>query len=100
MDYKNKEKPQNQSNISSKNYAVINPPQILEKDIDKFPYCYSIACTGEHQSILPFPRNQADIVNPFILSYEFIKGHYYGWIEMDYASIKLAKKFIDTNFVE
>ena len=35
MDYKNKEKPQNQSNISSKNYAVINPPQILEKDIDK-----------------------------------------------------------------
>ena len=86
--------------FSTYNISIANAEQSFEKDIDKFPFCYSIACTGEHQSILPFPKNQADIVNPFILSYEFIKGHYYGWIEMDYASIKLAKKFIDTNFVE
>ena len=72
----------------------------MEKDKDKYPFCYSIACTGEHQTIIPFPKNQADIVNPFILDYEFIKGYYYGWIEMDYASLKLAKKFIETNFVE
>ena len=72
----------------------------MEKDKDKYPFCYSIACTGEHQTIIPFPKNQADIVNPFILDYEFIKGYYYGWIEMDYASLKLAKKFIETNFFE
>jgi hypothetical protein len=35
MDYKNKEKSQNQPIISSKNYFNINPPQISEKDIDK-----------------------------------------------------------------
>ena len=72
----------------------------MEQDKDKYPFCYSIACTGEHQTIIPFPKNQADIVNPFILDYEFIKGYYYGWIEMDYASLKLAKKIIDTNFVD
>ena len=82
------------------NISIDEAEKNFEKDIDKFPYAYSIACTGEHQTILPFPKNQADIVNPFILGFDLIKGHYYGWIEMDYADLKIAKKFIDTNFID
>ena len=82
------------------NITIAEAEANFEKDKDSYPYCYPVSCTGEHQSILPFPKNQADIVNPFMLEYDFIKGYYYGWIEMDYASLKLAKKFIDTNFVE
>ena len=82
------------------NISIKSAEENFEKDIDKFPYCYPVSCTGEHQSILPFPKIQADIVNPFILGYDFIKGYYYGWIEMDYTSLKLAKKIIDTNFVD
>ena len=70
----------------------------FEKKIDDYPISYSVACTGEHQSILPFPKIQADIVNPFILGYDFKKGNYYGWIDMDFASLELAKTLIDTNF--
>ena len=70
----------------------------FEKKIDDYPISYSVACTGEHQSILPFPKIQADIVNPFILGYNFKKGNYYGWIDMDFASLELAKTLIDTNF--
>ena len=43
---------------------------IFFKEIEKFPYYYSIACTGEHVSILPMPKHQAEIVNPFILKYD------------------------------
>ena len=82
------------------NISIAQAEADFEKNIDSYPYCYPVSCTGEHQSILPFPRNQADIVNPFILSYDFIKGNYYGWIEMDFASLKLAKKLIDTNFMD
>ena len=82
------------------NITIKQAEDILFKEIEKFPYYYSIACTGEHVSILPMPKHQAEIVNPFILKYDFIKGNYYGWIEMDYADIIIAKKFIDTNFYE
>ena len=82
------------------NITIEQAEEIFFKEIEKFPYYYSIACTGEHVSILPMPKHQAEIVNPFILNYEFIKGNYYGWIEMDYASLKLAKKFIDTNLLD
>jgi 1-phosphatidylinositol phosphodiesterase len=68
-----------------------------QTDNAKYPFCYSVACTGEHQSILPFPKKQAEVVNPFILNYEFKRFNYYGWIEMDYVNFKLCKKFIDSN---
>ena len=80
------------------NKSIINAEQNFEKEIDKFPCCYSVACAGERLSFLPFPKIQADVVDPFVLSYEFIEGQYYGWIEMDCVSVKLAEKFIDTNF--
>ena len=70
----------------------------FEKNIQKYPINYSVACTGEHQSILPFPKIQADIVNPFLLEYDFKQGNYYGWIDMDFASLELAKKIIYSNF--
>ena len=72
----------------------------FEELIDDLPYTYSISCTGEHETILPYPKNQSDIVNKFILENEFIKGNYYGWINMDFATEQLAKKFIQPNFIE
>ena len=72
----------------------------FEELIDDLPYTYSISCTGEHETILPYPKNQSDIVNKFILENEFIKGNYYGWINMDFATKQLAKKFIQPNFIE
>jgi hypothetical protein len=86
--------------FSTYNFTIKEAEDNFEEKIDTYPICYSVACTGEHQSILPFPKNQAEIVNPFMLSYNFLKGYYYGWIEMDYADIIIAKKFIDTNFYE
>ena len=86
--------------LKTYNITIEQAEEIFFKEIDKFPYCYSISCTGEHVSIIPLPKKQAQIVNPFMLNYEFIKGNYYGWINMDFASPKLAKKFIDTNFLE
>lgn len=70
----------------------------FEKNNANYPFSYSVACTGEHQSILPFPKIQADIVNPFILEYDFKNGYYYGWIDMDYVSKELAQKIMITNF--
>jgi hypothetical protein len=86
--------------LTTYNISIKQAEEIFYQEIDKFPYCYGVSCTGEHVSILPMPKRQAEIVNPFILNYEFIPGYYYGWIEMDFASLKLAKKFIDTNFLE
>ena len=74
--------------------------EIHRKFIDKYPYCYPVSCTGQHETIIPKPKIQADIVNPFLLDYDFIKGYYYGWIEMDYANLELAKKLIDTNIFQ
>ncbi len=85
--------------FSTYNFTIKEAENNFEEKIDTYPICYSVACTGEHQSILPFPKNQAEIVNPFMLSYNFLKGYYYGWIEMDYADLNLAKKLIDTNFL-
>ena len=85
--------------FSTYNFTIKEAEGNFEEKIDTYPICYSVACTGEHQSILPFPKNQAEIVNPFMLSYNFLKGYYYGWIEMDYADLNLAKKLIDTNFL-
>ena len=77
--------------------TINNAEEDFKNDNNKYPICYSVACTGEHQSILPFPKNQAEIVNTFLLGYEFKRLNYYGWIEMDYVSYKLTKKIIDTN---
>ena len=70
----------------------------FEDNHSKYPFAYSTACTGEHQSILPFPKKQAEIVNPFLLGYQFKISNYYGWIDMDYVNFELAEKIIDTNF--
>lgn len=82
------------------NLSIKQIEKIWENYFDKLPYSYSISCTGEHETILPLPKRQANIVNKFIFDYEFIRGNYYGWINMDYATEKLARKFIDTNFIE
>ena len=78
--------------------SIQDAEEEFEKNKSKYPFSYSVACTGEHQSILPFPKIQADIVNPFILEYDFKNGYYYGWIDMDYVSLELAQKIMITNF--
>ena len=65
---------------------------------NKYPIKYSISCTGEHKTILPFPKAQANIVKPFILNYNLKKGNYYGFLYMDFVDKYIAKKLIDTNF--
>lgn len=74
-----------------------------EKDLQinkkKYPFKYSISCTGEYESIIPLPRAQADIINKFILNYNLKKGNYYGWINIDFIEPNIAKKIIDTNFL-
>ena len=82
------------------NISIKEAEENFEKDINKYPYCYPVSCTGQHETIIPYPKIQADIVNPFLLDYDFIKGYYYGWIEMDYANIELTKKLIDTNIFQ
>lgn len=64
----------------------------------KFPFRYSISCTGEFESIAPFPKTQADFANNFFLNYDLKKGNYYGWISIDFLNIDITKKLIDTNF--
>ena len=78
--------------------SIQDAEEEFEKNKSKYPFSYSVACTGEHQSILPFPKVQADIVNLFILEYDFKNGYYYGWIDMDYVSLELAQKIMITNF--
>ena len=82
------------------NISIKEAEENFKKDINKYPYNYPVSCTGEHETIIPKPKKQADIVNPFLLDYDFIKGYYYGWIEMDFANLELAKKFIDTNIFQ
>lgn len=65
---------------------------------NQFPFSYSVSCTGEYESIAPFPKSQADIVNPFILNYNLKKGNYYGWLNFDFIDADVARKIIDTNF--
>ena len=70
----------------------------LKTNIDKYPFFYCTSCTGEYESIAPFPKTQADIVNAFLLNYDFKKGNYYGWLDIDFIDADIAKKIIDTNF--
>jgi hypothetical protein len=72
----------------------------FEKNNKKFPFKYSISCTGEYEKIVPLPKAQADIVNPFIINYDLKKGNYYGWINIDFVDLNITKKIIDTNFKE
>ena len=72
-----------------------------EKELknNKFPFNYSISCTGEFDNIIPLPKTQADIVNNFLLNYDLKKGNYYGWINIDFIDMNITKKIIDTNFI-
>ena len=71
----------------------------LKTNISKYPFTYSISCTGEYESIAPFPKTQADIINPFLLNYNLKQGNYYGWLNIDFIDSDITKKIIDTNFV-
>ena len=71
----------------------------LKINIDKYPFTYSISCTGEYESIAPFPKTQADIVKPFFKNYNLKKENYYGWINIDFVNLDIAKKIIDTNYI-
>lgn len=71
----------------------------FEKDKNKYPFRFSISCTGEYESIVPLPRTQADIMNPFIKNYDLKKGNYYGWINIDFVDFDICKKIIKTNFI-
>ena len=70
----------------------------FEKKNRKYPFFYSTSCTGEFESIIPLPRAQSDIVNPFIVNYDLKKGNYYGWLGIDFVDIDITKKLIETNF--
>ena len=70
----------------------------FKKKGNKFPFSYSVSCTGEYENLAPFPKIQADIVNPFILNYNLKKGNYYGWLNFDFIDADVSKKIIDTNF--
>lgn len=83
--------------LTTYNFTIKEAEENFEEKIEMYPICYSVACTGEHMTILPFPKNQAEIVNHFMLSYDFKKGYYYGWIDMDFVNLELAKKIIFTN---
>jgi len=66
---------------------------------DMFPIGYSISCTGENESILPYPIVQANIVNSFISNNGvFKKGYYYGWINMDFVIVDITSRLVESNF--
>ena len=78
--------------------SIEDAEEDFENNKSKYPITYFTSCTGEHQTVLPLPKVQAEIVNPFILGYDFKKGFYYGWIDMDYVSLELTQKIVNTNF--
>lgn len=68
-----------------------------------FPLNYETSCTGEYVRCkhipLPFPKNEAKIVNKYLTNFYFKKGYYYGWISVDFVDISITKKIIESNFV-
>ena len=79
---------------------TLEQAEIKESENQKmFPIAYSISCTGEHETFLPYPIAQANIVNSFILREEpFKKGYYYGWINMDFVIFDITSKLAESNF--
>jgi hypothetical protein len=71
----------------------------LNENIQRYPFHYSISCTGEYDIFIPLPKSQADIANSFILNYNLKKGYYYGWINIDFVNLDIAKKIIETNYI-
>ena len=46
---------------------TLEQAEIKERENQKmFPIAYSISCTGENETLLPYPIVQANIVNSFI----------------------------------
>lgn len=70
-----------------------------QKNNNNFPINYSVSCTGEHDSILPYPKTQAVFVNNFFRQRAFKKGFYYGWINFDFITEDIARKIISTNIL-
>lgn len=64
---------------------------------DNFPLNYETSCTGEFKRCIPLPRHEANIVNNFLMNFNFKKGNYYGWISVDFVDKLITKKIIDTN---
>ena len=86
--------------LSHYNFTIKDAEEDFDKTIEKYPINYSVSCTGEHVSIIPLPKVQADIVNPFLLQYDFLSGYYYGWIDMDFANRPNVIRMVITNFLE
>jgi len=70
----------------------------FEKNPQNYPFTYYTSCTGEHAHLIPFPRVESKVVNPFLLKYNFKRGYLYGWIDSDFVTLELAKKIVETNF--
>ena len=64
---------------------------------DNFPINYETSCTGEFTRCIPLPKHEANIVNNYLMNFNFKKGNYYGWISVDFIDKLLTKKIIDTN---
>lgn len=81
------------------NYTL-NQAEIEEKNNKiQFPISYSVSCTGEHDICLPFPITQASYVNSYLLKFGVLrKGYYYGWLNIDFATLEIVSTFVDTNF--
>ena len=79
---------------------TLEQAEMKEKENPKmFPISYSISCTGEHETILPYPIVQANIVNSFISRERaFKKGYYYGWINIDFAIVDITSQLAESNF--
>ena len=82
------------------NVTISDAENDFKKNPIKYPLEYSVSCTGESTNVIPQPKAQSEIVNPFISEYNLKKGSYYGWMNMDFATLELAKKFVATNFNE
>ena len=84
--------------IRTHEISIEDAQKEFENNKAKYPFSYSISCTGEHRTVLPLPKVQADIVNTFMMGYDLKKGYCYGWIFIDFVSLELSQKFVNTNF--
>ena len=66
---------------------------------ENFPLNYETSCTGEFTRCIPLPKHEANIVNNYLMKFNFKKGNYYGWISVDFINKLITQKIIDTNYI-
>jgi len=64
---------------------------------ENFPLNYETSCTGEFTRCIPLPKHEANIVNNYLMNFDFKKGNYYGWISIDFIDSMITRKIIETN---